>query len=150
MPAAAIFGIILGILIYVAYIVFVVIAVVRIIKKAGYPGAWGWALLAAIVPLLGALFLIVMFFVFAFSDWPVRRELNALRGWAYEQHRQTGGPPPPPPMTGSQHAIPAGGYPQPGYAPGYPQPGEYPQPGGYPQTGGYQYPPQGGTSPYGY
>jgi len=58
--------------IYVAIIVTVIVAWVKIVSKAGYSGWW---VLAAFVPLLG----IVMFVIFAFSEWPVLQELRALR-----------------------------------------------------------------------
>lgn len=44
----------------------------KIVSKAGYNGAWSLMLL---VPLVG----VVMTFVFAFSEWPVLRELRAAR-----------------------------------------------------------------------
>ncbi|MDA8400796.1 MAG: hypothetical protein M0008_12305 [Actinomycetota bacterium] len=50
-----------------------IIAGVKIIAKAGYSGWW---ILISFVPIVGT----IMFFVFAFSDWPVRRELRALKG----------------------------------------------------------------------
>jgi hypothetical protein len=48
------------------------IAFWKIFAKAGYPGALGLLLLVPLVNL-------VMFFFLAFSDWPVLKELEALR-----------------------------------------------------------------------
>ncbi len=48
------------------------IAFWKIFTKAGYPGAL-WLLL--LVPLVN----LVMFFFLAFSEWPVLKELHALR-----------------------------------------------------------------------
>ena len=59
-------------LIYLAIAVLFIIAYVKILSKAGYSGWW---VLIGLVPLVGA----VMFLVFAFSKWPVQRELEALR-----------------------------------------------------------------------
>ena len=59
-------------LIYLAILVIFIIAYVKILNKAGYSGWW---LLIGFVPLVG----MVMFFVFAFSKWPVERELEMLR-----------------------------------------------------------------------
>lgn len=44
----------------------------KICEKAGYPGIMG---LTMIVPLLN----IVMLYFLAFSEWPVEKELKALR-----------------------------------------------------------------------
>jgi uncharacterized membrane protein YhaH (DUF805 family) len=59
---------VLGILflVYAAFAVLCIVATVKIITKAGYSGWW---ILTGIVPVVG----IVMFFVFAFSEWPVLR-----------------------------------------------------------------------------
>lgn len=48
-------------------------ATVRIIQKAGYSG---WNFLWYFVPLVN----IVMFFVFAFGEWPVTRRIKELEG----------------------------------------------------------------------
>lgn len=45
----------------------------RIFAKAGWPGATAFLML---VPLVN----IVLFFVFAFGDWPVLRQVRSLRG----------------------------------------------------------------------
>ncbi len=51
------------------YTVLNIVAVVKIITKAGYSGAW---FLILFVPIIGT----IMFYVFAFSKWPV---INASR-----------------------------------------------------------------------
>lgn len=93
-------------------LIFAIIIYWRIFSKAGYSGARSLLMLIPVVNLI----IIIMF---AFSEWPVQRELNQLR-------QMSGGRP--------------GGYP-----PQYPQPGQYQQPAQYgqpqyPQSG--QYPPQ--------
>lgn len=60
------------VLVYLAIFVLFIIAYVKILTKAGYSGWW---VLIGLVPLVG----VVMFLVFAFSQWPVRRELELLR-----------------------------------------------------------------------
>ena len=79
------------------------IAQIKIISKAGYSGWW---ILVSFVPLLN----IIMFFVFAFSEWPVRRELRLAR-------------------TSMPTVYPG--------ASGYPGAGGYPGASGYPGAGGY-------------
>ncbi len=54
-----------------AYTVLNIVAVVKIIRKAGYSGAW---FLILFVPVVGT----IMFYVFAFSKWPVQRRLEAM------------------------------------------------------------------------
>ena len=49
-----------------------IIAWVRILNKAGYSGWW---ILVGFVPVIN----LIMFFVFAFADWPVRRQLRQSR-----------------------------------------------------------------------
>jgi uncharacterized membrane protein YhaH (DUF805 family) len=56
-------------LIYLAVAVLMIVATVKILSKAGYSGWW---VLIGLVPIAN----VVMFVVFAFSDWP------ALRGRA--------------------------------------------------------------------
>lgn len=65
-----------------AYGLFVIIIVVlsiviywRIASKAGYPGAYS---LLMLIPLVNLIVLIL----FAFTEWPVERELKAVRGGA--------------------------------------------------------------------
>lgn len=106
----AVFGII-----SLAILIFTVFMVWRIVSKTGYSGAWS---LLMFVPLGNLIGLIVL----AFSDWPVNRELRALR--------QRAGFPPDRPS--NVDAVPVG-YPPagPGYppsGPGYPPSGpQYPQ-----------------------
>ena len=110
-------------LIYLAILVIFIIAYVKILNKAGYSGWW---LLIGFVPLVG----MVMFFVFAFSKWPVERELEMLRV-------QTGG--------GGGYATPYG-YPagpgpwEGGYGSGFQPQGPFPSsgPGFQSATPGYQ------------
>ena len=56
----------------IASYVVMLVAYVRIIQKAGYSGWW---VLVGLVPVLN----LVMFLVFAFSEWPVLRENERLR-----------------------------------------------------------------------
>jgi hypothetical protein len=91
----------LGILlfVYIAIAVLGIIAAVKIVSKAGYSGWW---VLIGLVPLVGSIFVIV----FAFSTWPVTREVERLRaqvgsggyrhGGGYEQVPAFGGPGPGP------------------------------------------------------
>lgn len=67
--------VILG-LIYLAVLVLTFWAYVRIIQRAGYSGWW---VLISFVPIAN----IVMLLVFGFKEWPVQRELNALRAQVY-------------------------------------------------------------------
>lgn len=53
-------------IVYVVVIVVSVVAWVKILTKAGYRGWW---VLIALVPVVN----LVMFLVFAFSEWPVLR-----------------------------------------------------------------------------
>jgi hypothetical protein len=57
----------------------VVVVSWKICSKAGFPGAMG---LLVLVPVVNAIFLVW----FAFTEWPVVRELKSLKG--------AGGPPP--------------------------------------------------------
>jgi len=75
------------ILVAIAFWVLFLVAGIRVIQKAGYSGWW---ILVAFVPLLNT----IMFLVFAFSTWPLQREVAAWRAQA-----QT---PPPPGMYGQQ------------------------------------------------
>ncbi|HVB74833.1 MAG TPA: hypothetical protein VNE38_14875 [Ktedonobacteraceae bacterium] len=89
-------------------LIFAIVIYWKIFSKAGYSGARSLLMLIPVVNLI----IIIMF---AFSEWPIHRELNQLRQMA--------------------GARPGGQYP-----PQYPQPGQYPQPPQYPQSG--QYPQQ--------
>jgi uncharacterized membrane protein YhaH (DUF805 family) len=64
----------LGVLLfaYIAFAVLGIIAAVKVITKAGYSGWW---ILIAFVPIVGSIFVLV----FAFSTWPVTREVEMLR-----------------------------------------------------------------------
>jgi hypothetical protein len=111
--AGAAFGILF--LIYAVIAVVSVIAWVKILNKAGYSGWW---VLIGLVPFVN----LVMFLVFAFSDWPSQRQ----QGVGYGQ---------PPGGVPTWSAPPAGGYGPPpagGYVP--PPTGGYPPaaPGNYP------------------
>ncbi|WP_265520107.1 DUF805 domain-containing protein [Oerskovia flava] len=65
-----------AIVVWIVVWLVVVIAYIRIIQKAGYSGWW---ILVALVPILN----VVMFLVFAFSKWPVVREVENFRTWAH-------------------------------------------------------------------
>ncbi len=58
--------------IYIAIAVLGIIAAVKIVSKAGYSGWW---VLICFVPIVGSIFILV----FAFSTWPVTREVEMLR-----------------------------------------------------------------------
>lgn len=51
------------ILVYLVFLVLMIAAWVKILTKAGYSGWW---ILIGVVPLVN----VIMFFVFAFSEWP--------------------------------------------------------------------------------
>ena len=91
-------------------VIVVIVAGIKILPKLGYSP---WFALLVLIPLVGW----VMILVFAFSDWPVDKELRHYRQGGY-------GPRP-------------GGYPEPPW-PGQPAPGYGP--------GGSQFP-QGGWPP---
>ena len=59
-----------GILALAIWIIFL-IGYVKIISKAGYSGWW----------------VLIMFLVFAYKEWPIQRELAELRGWANQIQR---------------------------------------------------------------
>jgi hypothetical protein len=63
------------VVVYLAIVVVSIIAAVRIVSKAGYSGWW---VLITIVPIVN----FVMLLVFAFSEWPVLREVKMLRAQA--------------------------------------------------------------------
>jgi hypothetical protein len=58
--------------VYIAIAVLGIVAAVKIVTKAGYSGWW---VLIAFVPFVGSVFLMV----FAFSTWPITREVELLR-----------------------------------------------------------------------
>jgi|SRR6266849_5301573 len=108
---AILFGLVAGLI----GLIFAIIIYWRIFAKAGYSGARSLLMLIPVVNLI----IIIMF---AFSEWPIQRELNQLRQ-----------------MAGGR---PGGQFPPqyPPQAPQYQQPGQYAQPGQYPQSGSGQYP----------
>lgn len=61
-----------GLVVAIVVWLVVVIAYIRIIQKAGYSGWW---ILIGLVPVVN----VIMFLVFAYSRWPVQRELDELR-----------------------------------------------------------------------
>jgi amino acid transporter len=83
-----------------AITIFIIFVYWRIVSKAGYNGALS---LLALVPIVN----IVMLCIFAFSEWPIQKELNQLR-------QQLA-------MSGQQPYPPSGQYPQ------YPQMPQQPQ-----------------------
>ncbi|HVT13137.1 MAG TPA: hypothetical protein VHE55_12810 [Fimbriimonadaceae bacterium] len=68
--AAGSFGAIL--IFEMVLVVLMVVVYWKIATKAGYPG---WYALAVIVPCLN----LILFIAFAFSEWPIERELKHLR-----------------------------------------------------------------------
>ncbi len=112
------------VVIYLAVVVVSVVGMVKIVTKAGYSG---WFVLLAFVPLVN----LVMYLVFAFSDWPVHKELRQYQG-GY-------GPGP-----GGYPAPPWPAQPPPGYGPGGPQ---FPPSGWAPAPGGSPPPWPGGPGP---
>ncbi len=74
MNAAAVGGFMaaygLFVLILVAFEIFLMW---KIATKAGYPGAYS---LLMLIPLVN----IIIFIMFAFTEWPIERDLKALRG----------------------------------------------------------------------
>src|SRR2546421_6788687 len=83
-------------IIYLAFLVLGFVAGWKVLTKAGYSGWW---VFITLVPLVG----VIMFFVFAFSDWPILREVRRLRSSTTppQQGQGWGVPPiPPPPFQG--------------------------------------------------
>jgi uncharacterized membrane protein YhaH (DUF805 family) len=92
--------------VYLALAVLGIIAAVKVVTKAGYSGWW---ILIAFVPFVGTVF----FFIFAFSTWPVTREVQMLRSQlvgARGYGRPTG-PGRPPTAGGSLPGLPPTGPP---------------------------------------
>jgi ATP/ADP translocase len=58
--------------VYLLSMVVFVVAYVSIIRRAGYSGWW---ILTTLVPVLN----IVMFFLFAFKEWPVQQQLRSAQ-----------------------------------------------------------------------
>src|ERR1019366_7049753 len=117
------------VIIYLAIVVASIVGTAKIISKAGYSA---WFVLLAFVPLVN----LVMFFVFAFSDWPVHKELRHYRQGGYG------------PGFGGYPGSPWPNQPTPGYGSGGPQfrPGGWPPP---PPGGSAPPPPSGWPSPSG-
>jgi hypothetical protein len=116
------------VIIYLAIVVASIVGTAKIISKAGYSA---WFVLLAFVPLVN----LVMFFVFAFSDWPVHKELRHYRQGGYG------------PGFGGYPGSPWPNQPTPGYGSGGPQfrPGGWPPPP--PGGSGWPPPPPGGSAP---
>ena len=64
--------VLIGLGIYALVLLAFLFAYIAIIRKAGYSGWW---ILTGLVPVLN----LVMFFLFAFREWPVNRELRSAR-----------------------------------------------------------------------
>ncbi|HEV2580018.1 MAG TPA: hypothetical protein VGT44_04120 [Ktedonobacteraceae bacterium] len=107
-------------IVFLAIAVFTVIIYWRIVSKAGYNGAMSLLLFIPIANL-------IMIIIFAFSEWPIQKELNQLR--AMSGRGGPGGPGSPFP---SSPQYPGYGQPQYGQ-PGQPQYGQPGQPPQYPQ-----------------
>jgi hypothetical protein len=100
------------------FFVAAIVAAAKILSKAGYSP---WYCLLLLIPIVN----LIMLLVFAFSDWPVDKELRRYREGGY-------GPGP-------------GGYPAPQWS-GQPAPG-YGPPGGPTPNPGWAPPPSGWTPP---
>jgi hypothetical protein len=85
----------LGVLlfVYIAIVVLGIVAAVKIVSKAGYSGWW---VLIGLVPLVGSIFVLV----FAFSTWPVTREVEMLRSQVTSSGYGRGGGYGPGPVSG--------------------------------------------------
>ncbi|HTL87189.1 MAG TPA: hypothetical protein VL856_18545 [Acidimicrobiia bacterium] len=106
-------------LFYLVIFAFVLFAWARIITKAGYSGVW---VLVGLIPIVN----LVMFFVFAFSDWPAlhgHRSSGPPAGYGYG----TPGYGPPPAASGADPRF--------GYGAQYTPPGSAPT-GGFAPSGG--------------
>lgn len=105
-----------------------IVAALKILPKAGYSR---WFAILLLIPLVGP----VMILVFAFSDWPLDKEVRA--------YRQAGGRPPGGISEPPWPTQPPGGYPPGGAGPqgGWQSP-NYPGP---PPTGGNSPPPWPGS-----
>ena len=71
-------GVVVIVMIAIAIPLYIVViwAFVRIIQKAGYSG---WSVLWYFVPIAN----IVVFFIFAFGDWPVTKRIRELEHGAF-------------------------------------------------------------------
>ncbi|HLL78845.1 MAG TPA: hypothetical protein VKT25_05060 [Ktedonobacteraceae bacterium] len=103
-----------------AIFIFVIVVYWRIVSKAGYNGAMS---LLLFIPIAN----IIMIIIFAFSEWPIQKELNQLRAMAA---RGSGAnfPPQYPPQYGQPQQPQYGQQPPSQFGqPQYPQPPQYPQ-----------------------
>lgn len=83
-------GLLIGLLLfYVAIIVFSVYLYVRVARKAGYSGWWAAMMF---VPLGN----IVVMIMFALVEWPIEREVKALRARTASGYGQSASAAPPP------------------------------------------------------
>jgi hypothetical protein len=117
------------VLFYLGFVVLGLVAMGKVLSKAGYSA---WFVLLGLIPLVN----LVMFLVFAFSDWPVQQELWRWRQ-GYGSPTVSGGPSP------YGEANPYGGPPGPYGGP----PGPYGGPPG--PYGGPPGPYGGPANPYG-
>lgn len=85
-------------LFYLAVFAFTVVVYVRIARKAGYAG---WYVALAFVPAAN----VVVLIMFAFTEWPIERELRAARAAAQGGYR------PLPPSGYGYGAVPASPFP---------------------------------------
>ena len=110
-------GLVLFILIVsLASIIFAIIIYWRIVSKAGYNGAMSLLLFIPIVNL-------IMIIIFAFSEWPIQKELNQLRAMAARGSGANF-----PPQYGQPQQPQYGQQPPSQFGqPQYPQPPQYPQ-----------------------
>jgi hypothetical protein len=99
---------IVGVVFYLVMMVIMLIATVKIVTKAGYTGWW---VAVTFVPFIGPLIAFVLFFVFAFSEWPIQREL------AMAKSRHGGGYQSGPPSSPWAPPMPTPTYPPSGYTP---------------------------------
>ena len=64
-------------IISLAVAVLFIVACWQIVTKAGYPGWWAILfVLINIIPFVGSLVSIVLFFIFAFADWPILKRFK--------------------------------------------------------------------------
>lgn len=115
--------------VYLALIVLSIIAAVKVVTKAGYSGWW---VLIVLVPFVG----FVMTLVFAFSEWPILREVKVLRAqvssWSgYGPAPGYGGGAgfPPYPWGPTRPSGPVAGWPTPGVPSSGAPPTEWPETG---------------------
>jgi len=123
-------AVLVGLLVGLAAFVFAIVIYWRIVSKAGYSGAMSLLLFIPIVNL-------IMIIIFAFSEWPIQKELNQLRAMAGRGGGSGFPPQYPPAGQPQQYGQPQ----QPQY--GQPQQPQYGQPPyGQPQQPQYGQPPQ--------